>query len=146
LLEEPQLHGKEDAITHLVLCSGRIYFDLTGNELRSESRHAAIIRVEQLYPFPRQALENLLHFYPLVEKVIWAQEEPLNMGAWSYIHPRLKQVLGDRLPLYYVGRPESSSPAEGSSTLYRLNQQILIDHVFKVELPTSIQSVMIERG
>jgi 2-oxoglutarate dehydrogenase E1 component len=146
LLEEPQLHGKEDAITHLVLCSGRIYFDLTGNELRSESRHAAIIRVEQLYPFPRQALENLLHFYPLAEKVIWAQEEPQNMGAWDYVQPRLKQALGDRLPIYYVGRPESSSPAEGSSALYRLNQQILIHQVFRVESPTPSRSVMVERG
>jgi 2-oxoglutarate dehydrogenase E1 component len=146
LLEEPESHGKEDTITHLILCSGRIYFDLIGNELRSKNRHAAIIRVEQLYPFPRQAIEKLLDSHPVVEKVIWAQEEPLNMGAWSYIHPRLKQILGDRLPLYYVGRPEGSSPAEGSSTLYRLNQQILIDHVFKVEVPTPIQSVIIERG
>jgi 2-oxoglutarate dehydrogenase E1 component len=140
------LHVKEDAITHLVLCSGRIYFDLEGNDLRSESRHATIIRVEQLYPFPRQALENLLHFYPLVEQVIWVQEEPQNMGAWDYMHPRLKQILGDRLPIHYVGRPASSSPAEGSSTLYRLNQQILIHQVFKAETPTPSPSVIVERG
>jgi 2-oxoglutarate dehydrogenase E1 component len=88
----------------------------------------------------------LLHFYPLVEKVLWAQEEPQNMGAWDYMHPRLKQALGDRLPIYYVGRPESSSPAEGSSTLYRLNQQTLIHQVFRVESLTPSQSVMVERG
>jgi 2-oxoglutarate dehydrogenase E1 component len=145
LLEEPRLHGKENAIRHLVLCSGRIYFDLAGNELRHESRDAAIIRVEQLYPFPLRALEKLLYFYPLVEKVIWAQEEPQNMGAWNYMYPRLKQVLGDRLPIYYVGRPESSSPAEGSSTLYRLNQQILIHQVFNVERSVPSQSVLVER-
>jgi 2-oxoglutarate dehydrogenase E1 component len=72
----------------------------------------------------------LLESYPAVEKVIWAQEEPHNMGAWSYMHPYLKQTLGDRPPLYYVGRPESSSPAEGSTTIYRINQQLLLRQAF----------------
>ncbi len=146
LLKEQQSQGKEKTIKHLILCSGRIYFDLAGNELRSESKHTAIIRVEQLYPFPQQAIEKLLDSYPVVEKVIWVQEEPLNMGAWKYIHSRLKQVLVDHLPLYYVGRPESSSPAEGSSTLYRINQQILIRQAFKLEEQTQSQSVIIRRG
>ncbi len=146
LLKEQQSQGKEKTIKHLILCSGRIYFDLVGDELRSESKHTAIIRVEQLYPFPRQAIEKLLDSYLVVEKVIWVQEEPLNMGAWKYIHSCLKQVLVDHLPLYYVGRPESSSPAEGSSTLYRINQQILIRQAFKIEEKMQSQSVIIERG
>ena len=146
LLKEQQPQGKVKTIKHLILCSGRIYFDLAGNELRSESKHTAIVRVEQLYPFPQQALKKLIDSYPVVEKVIWAQEEPLNMGSWNYIRPHLKEIIGDRLPLYYVGRPESSSPAEGSSTLYRVNQQTLVRQVFKVEEQTQSQSVIVERG
>lgn len=145
LLEDPQTPGKTKTAKHLILCSGRIYFDLAGDELRSESKHAAIVRVEQLYPFPQQAMEKLLDSYPVVEKVIWAQEEPFNMGAWDYLHPRLKKILGDRLPLYYVGRPESSSPAEGSSTLYRINQQILIRQAFELDKQTQSQSVIVRR-
>ena len=146
LLKEQQPQGKVKTIKHLILCSGRIYFDLAGNELRSESKHTAIVRVEQLYPFPQQALKKLIDSYPVVEKVIWAQEEPLNMGSWNYIRPHLKEIIGDRLPLYYVGRPESSSPAEGSSTLYRVNQQTLVRQIFKVEEQTQSQSVIVERG
>ena len=144
LLEDPQATAK--AVKQLILCSGRIYFDLTGNELRSKSGHTAIVRVEQLYPFPQQAMKNLLDSYPSVEKVIWAQEEPLNMGAWDYMHPRLKQILRDDHSLYYVGRPESSSPAEGSSTLYRINQQFLVRQAFKLDKQTQSQSVIIRRG
>jgi len=146
LLKEQQPQEKEKTIKHLILCSGRIYFDLAGSELRSKNKHTAIVRMEQLYPFPQQALNKLIDSYPAVEKVIWAQEEPLNMGSWTYIHPRLKGILGDRLPLYYVGRPESSSPAEGSSTLYRVNQQTLVRQAFKVEEQTRSQSVVVERG
>jgi 2-oxoglutarate dehydrogenase E1 component len=146
LLEEPGRKKIEKSIKNLILCSGRIYFDLAEAELRSENKHAAIVRVEQLYPFPRQAIEKLLETYPAAEKIIWAQEEPLNMGAWSYMHPQLKQVLGEQLPLYYVGRPESSSPAEGSTTIYRINQQILLRQAFTVTEKTQNQSVIIERG
>lgn len=146
VLKEQQPHGKEKTIKSLILCSGRIYFDLADNELRAESTPAAIVRIEQLYPFPQQALKKIINSYPLVEKIIWAQEEPRNMGAWKAIHPQLKEILSDHLPLYYVGRPESSSPAEGSSTLYRVNQQNLVRQVFNFEEQTQSQSVVVERG
>jgi 2-oxoglutarate dehydrogenase E1 component len=146
LIEEPQQKEPKKTIKHLIMCSGRIYFDLAENELRSESKHTAIVRMEQLYPFPQERIEKLLVSYPGVEKVVWVQEEPLNMGAWDYMRPRLKQVWGDHFPLYYVGRPESSSPAEGSSTLYRINQQILIRQAFKVEAQPQNKSVVVERG
>jgi 2-oxoglutarate dehydrogenase E1 component len=146
LLEEPVLAEKNKAIKKLVLCSGRIYFDLVGDELWAESKDISIIRMEQLYPFPEEALEKLITKYASVEKIVWLQEEPLNMGAWEFLHPRLKQTLGDRSQLYYVGRPESSSPAEGSSTLYRINQQALIHQALKVEEQVLSHSVIIERG
>lgn len=146
LLEESTPAGTDKVIHQLTLCSGRIYFDLVGSELRSKSKGVAIVRAEQLYPFPQDALEKWLDRYPAIERVVWAQEEPLNMGAWSYVRSCLRQALGDRLQLYYVGRPESSSPAEGSSTLYRVNQQSLIFQAFSIEEQPRSRSVVVERG
>jgi 2-oxoglutarate dehydrogenase E1 component len=106
----------------------------------------AIARLEQLYPFPKDALEDLLDRYPNLERLIWVQEEPLNMGSWNYLRPRLRQLVNERYPLHYVGRPESSSPAEGSSTAYRGNQQALIEQAFKFDEQARTRSVVKERG
>ncbi len=144
LLEES--NGENRTIQNLILCSGRIYFDLVSDELWSARKNTAIVKMEQLYPFPSQAIEKLLNEYSAVEKIIWLQEEPMNMGAWDFMRPRLRQILSDHLPLFYVGRPESSSPAEGSSTLYRINQQALIHQALKLEEHTRNQSVIIEKG
>jgi 2-oxoglutarate dehydrogenase E1 component len=137
---------KPKSITSLILCSGRIYVDLVSSELRKQTRNVAITRLEQLYPFPKEALENLLHQYPSLERLIWVQEEPLNMGAWDYLRPRLRQLTDEHLSIHYVGRPESSSPAEGSSTLYRANQQALIEQAFKFDEQAHTRSVVKERG
>lgn len=137
---------KPKSITSLILCSGRIYVDLAGSEFRKNIRDVAIARLEQLYPFPKDALENLIQQYPKLERLIWVQEEPLNMGAWNYLRPRLRQLTNDELPLHYVGRPESSSPAEGSSTSYRANQQALIEQAFKFDEQAHTRSVVKERG
>ncbi|MBC7879622.1 MAG: 2-oxoglutarate dehydrogenase E1 component [Anaerolineales bacterium] len=133
-------------IETLILCSGRIYVDLVTNELRKENSSVAVARLEQLYPFPQHALEDLISKYANLKHLLWVQEEPLNMGAWNYLRPRLRQLTGDNLPLHYVGRPESSSPSEGSSTLYRINQQALIEQAFKFEEQTHTPSVVKERG
>jgi 2-oxoglutarate dehydrogenase E1 component len=133
-------------VRSLILCSGRIYIDLVTNQLRKETSNAAIARLEQLYPFPKDVLEHLLDGYSNLEKMIWVQEEPLNMGAWNYLRPRLRQLTEDRYPLHYVGRPESSSPAEGSSTAYRANQQALIEQAFKFDEQAHTRSVVKERG
>jgi 2-oxoglutarate dehydrogenase E1 component len=137
---------KPRSITSLILCSGRIYVDLVSSELRKQTRNVTITRLEQLYPFPKEALENLLHQYPSLERLIWVQEEPLNMGAWDYLRPRLRQLTDEQFPIHYVGRPESSSPAEGSSTLYRANQQALIEQAFKFDERAHTRSVVKERG
>lgn len=145
LLEEPTTKRSNKAIKNLILCSGRVYLDLVGDEERQNSKNTAIVKMEQLYPLPLQAIEELLSGYSSLEKVIWVQEEPMNMGAWDFLRPRLKQLLG-KIPLYYVGRPESSSPAEGSSTLYRINQKALVQRALKFDEQAQTQSVSIERG
>jgi 2-oxoglutarate dehydrogenase E1 component len=137
---------KPKSISSLILCSGRIYMDLIGSEFRKQTHDVAIARLEQLYPFPQEALENLLHGYPNLQRLIWVQEEPLNMGAWDFLRPRLRQFTNEHLSLHYVGRPESSSPAEGSSTTYRANQQALIEQAFKFDEQAHIPSVVKERG
>jgi len=146
VMDDSDLPGKRKDVKNLLLCSGRIYVDLVTNDLRKENPDDAIARVEQLYPFPKQELEELIGSYPALERVIWVQEEPLNMGAWNYLRPRLRELLGDKQSLHYVGRPESSSPAEGSTTLYRINQQALIEHAFDIEKQARIRSVIKERG
>jgi len=146
VIDDANLPGKKADVTNLILCSGRIHVDLVTSSLRKENHDNAIVRVEQLYPFPKQELEGVLAEYPNLEGLVWVQEEPLNMGAWNYLRPRLRQLTEDRLPLHYVGRPESSSPAEGSSTLYRINQQSLIEQAFKLEKQAGTSSVVKERG
>lgn len=144
--DDVTLPGQPDEVKNLILCSGRVYIDLVTSDLRKENPDDAIARVEQLYPFPKVELEELIQSYPKIERVIWVQEEPANMGAWNFLRPRLREMLGDRLSLHYVGRPESSSPAEGSTTVYRINQQALIEQAFNFEKQTQTKSVIKEKG
>jgi len=144
VIDDPGLPGKKSDVKNLTLCSGRIYVDLVTSSLRKDNPDDAIVRVEQLYPFPGEELEEILTGYPNLERVIWVQEEPLNMGAWNYVRPLLRQLVGERWTLHYVGRPESSSPAEGSTTRYRINQQSLIEQAFDFEKQTQTTSVVKE--
>jgi 2-oxoglutarate dehydrogenase E1 component len=146
IIDDESLPGKKSDVKNLTLCSGRIYVDLVTSDLRKENPDDAIARVEQLYPFPQKELDELLTEYPNLERLIWVQEEPSNMGAWNYVRPHLRDLVQDRLSLNYVGRPESSSPAEGSTTLYRINQQTLIEQAFDFDKQTQTTSVVKERG
>ena len=145
-IDDQSLPGKKEDVKNLTLCSGRIHVDLVTSELRKENPDDAIVRVEQLYPFPRKELEEIMAEYPNLERLIWVQEEPLNMGAWNYLRPHLRLLVEGRLTLHYVGRPESSSPAEGSTTLYRINQQSLIEQAFDFDKQAQTTSVVKERG
>lgn len=146
VIDDQSLPGEKHEVRNLTLCSGRIYVDLVTSDLRKDNPDDAIVRVEQLYPFPKKELEDRVRQYPNLERVIWVQEEPLNMGAWNYVRPHLRQLVEDRLTLHYVGRPESSSPAEGSTTLYRINQQSLIEQAFDFDRQAQTTSVVKERG
>jgi 2-oxoglutarate dehydrogenase E1 component len=146
VIDDSTLPGKKSDVQNLILCSGRIYVDLVTSELRKENKDDAIVRVEQLYPFPEKQLKALLDEYPNLERLIWVQEEPFNMGAWNYLRPLLKDLVEEKLSVHYVGRPESSSPAEGSSTLYRINQQLLIEQAFAFEKQLQTSSVVKTRG
>jgi len=130
------------AVRRLLLCSGKIAFDLTArrDELISgkaelplpgvEPGAVAVVRVEQLYPWPEQSLVDVLGRYPGATEVIWVQEEPENMGAWSFVHGRLHRLLRERFKLTHVSRVESASPASGSSALHQLEQEDLLTRAF----------------
>jgi 2-oxoglutarate dehydrogenase E1 component len=119
----------EDTLTdrstldRVILCSGKVYYDLI--ESRGESKNNAIVRVEQFYPFPTSALKKVILSYPKAREIVWCQEEPQNMGGWSFMRPRLES-LGTNLPIRYVGRTSSASPATGFYAIHELEQKNLI--------------------
>ena len=102
-----------DLVRRVILCSGKIYYDLVISPLRDEQRDLAIVRVERLYPFPDKQLEPVLARYPKTERVAWVQEEPRNMGARKFVLPKIRHLVPFRIPLGDISRPERSRPAEG---------------------------------
>jgi 2-oxoglutarate dehydrogenase E1 component len=120
-----------DEVTRLVLCSGKLYYDLVGHEERAGARAVAVARLEQLYPFPIEAYARLIASYPLLREVVWAQEEPQNMGAWRTIRHRLEDPLRRTdISLSYAGRPWRASPSEGYPTAHLREQ----DRIARVAL------------
>jgi len=112
----------KSAVRRLVLCSGKVYYDIAGHEARAATAdQVAIARIEQLYPFPLEAATALVSSYPALEEVVWAQEEPQNMGPWRSIRHRLEEATGD-VTLRYVGRPWRASPSEGYPTAHLIEQ------------------------
>lgn len=130
VIDAPRPDLADERIERLLLCSGRIHVDLASAEKPEENDDLTIVRVEQLYPFPRTHLEKVFNRYPNLKEVDWVQEEPQNMGAWSFLQPRLKELLQGDTVLHYIGRPPSASPAEGSTQWYRTTQQALIQQAF----------------
>jgi 2-oxoglutarate dehydrogenase E1 component len=146
VIDDPQKKTQPEHVRRLNLCNGRIYIDLVTSEYLRDAGDLALVRIEQLHPFPQEEIVSILDGYPGLEQVTWVQEEPRNMGAWDYIRPRIIEIIGDRWPLYYVGRPPSSSPAEGSFTWYQANQQSLIEQAYLQRLDTVKNGVLMEKG
>jgi len=111
-----------DQVRRIVLCSGKVYYDLAAE--REKAKDAAIVRLEQLYPFPAKSLAAEIARYPKLERVVWCQEEPRNMGAWSYVDRRIEEVARKR-PIY-AGRKESASPATGLHSRHDAEQEQLV--------------------
>ncbi len=120
-------------VRRIILGSGKIMLDLIASSSRADHPEVALVRVEQLYPFPTADLTPVIERYAHAGVVVWAQEEPENMGAWEFARPLLTDLLGGKLPLRYLGRPRSSSPAEGSSAAHNFSQIALIEQAFAVE-------------
>lgn len=116
-----------EVVRRVVLCSGKVFFDLLAVRRERAIQDIAIVRVEQLYPFPRHPLREILDHYTNAKEIVWCQEEPRNQGAWYQIQHHLRAVKhGDR-SLGYAGRPPSASPACGYAQLHLAQQQALVD-------------------
>lgn len=131
VIEDAEAQERAEEIRRLVLCSGKVYVDLATVDPEVKHRAVAVTRVEQLYSFPAEELEVALTRYPNLEEVVWLQEEPANMGAWTYMRFRLEEVIAGRWPLRYIGRPRRASPAEGSNTWHNRNQRAITEYAFK---------------
>ncbi len=109
-----------------MFCSGKIYYDLVAEAAKRGDNRPAIVRIEGLYTFPENTIRTVLGKYPAAKHLVWAQEEPRNMGPWSYIAPRLAALLPAGAVLGYVGRPERASPAEGYPTAHATEQARIV--------------------
>ena len=124
VLDDPGRPDKE-GIRRLAFCSGKLYYDIVGHEAREHAGEVAVGRIEQLYPFPLEAARRVVEAYPNLQEVVWAQEEPQNMGAWRTIRHRLEEVAG-RCKVRYVGRPWRASPSEGYPTAHLVEQDRIV--------------------
>ena len=133
VIDDATVEANRDEVKRLVFCTGKVYYDI----IARRTPHIAVVRVEQLYPWPSEEVERIVDLYPSVEEVVWAQEEPKNMGAWAYIAPRLRVSTGNAMVVRYVGRPERASPAEGYSSAHKTEQErIVSDVVAPMESPS----------
>ena len=145
VLDDAEARGRAPNVSRLVLCSGKVYVDLITSEQRQNASQVAICRVEQLYPFPKTSLREVLDGYPALRDVVWLQEEPENMGAWEFVRPLLEELIGDRCPLRYIGRARSSSPSEGSAAWHQLNQKVLIEQAFDLGVRAGDPSMVLSK-
>jgi 2-oxoglutarate dehydrogenase E1 component len=130
ILPDTMVFENLDQVKRVVLCSGKVYYDLATYRKDHNINDVAILRVEQLYPFHGEMLKAQLQSLPNIERLVWCQEEPKNMGAWSYIAPQIEATLG--VWPVYAGRKPGSSPAAGSKAMHYREQKALLAQAFKI--------------
>ena len=123
VIDDVAADSKRESVRRIVCCTGKLYWELAA---KPASPDIAIVRIEELYPWPHAELERIIDAYPNVEQVAWAQEEPKNQGAWSYVAPLLRVSAGTALETPYFGRPERASPAEGYKDDHDVEQERLV--------------------
>jgi 2-oxoglutarate dehydrogenase E1 component len=137
VLDDPGVAGAVEAgvtiqpgeVQRIVFCTGKLFYALLAGRRERETASAAVVRVEQLYPFPTREIQQVLRSYPNARQLYWAQEEPRNMGAWTFIDERLESLLDGRT-LSYVGRQEAASPATGSYKDHQAEEASIVQRVF----------------
>jgi 2-oxoglutarate dehydrogenase E1 component len=134
VIDDAAARSHADQVRRLILLSGKIAIDLMELQQREGRADVAIVRLEQLYPFPRDEVGAVLRGYPNLRDVAWIQEEPRNMGAWSYVSPLLTELVGGRWPIRSVSRPPNASPAEGSHARHVFTQAVLLEQAFALDV------------
>jgi multifunctional 2-oxoglutarate metabolism enzyme len=135
VLAEPGV--ADEQVTRLVLCTGKIYYDLVGHPEREAHTGLAVARVELLYPFPERQILELMGRYPNLREVLWVQEEPRNMGARAHMFPRLMQIMPEEMHFGYIGRPERASPGEGYPAAHIDEQNRIVTTAIDLRQPIS---------
>jgi 2-oxoglutarate dehydrogenase E1 component len=126
VLDDPTAEERREKVERLVLCSGKIYYDIDGNDKRGAAVEVALARVELLYPFASDQIEELIGSYPNLKQIAWVQEEPKNMGAWSVMWRRMPDLIPDGVDFGYIGRPQRASPGEGYSAAHVREQERIV--------------------
>ena len=125
VLDDKRVKDKSK-VKRIVLCSGKVFYDLDAGRKDADDDRVAIVRLEQFYPFPKTRLQEIFASYPNATQLFWTQEEPRNMGGWTFVENRLEEVKGN-LSLRYVGRTASASPATGSYAIHNLEQEKIVN-------------------
>ncbi len=133
IIDDESANTRRNKVRRLVLCSGKIYVDLATSELFQNVEDVAVVRVEELYPLDISRLEEIIAGYQNLEEIVWVQEEPRNMGAWTYMAPRLVKLVGRQFNVQYMGRREEASPAEGSLEYHREIQTRIVQDALQVK-------------
>jgi 2-oxoglutarate dehydrogenase E1 component len=132
VLDDPATSDDASQVSRLVLCSGKIYYDLLAESEKMPNERPALVRLEQLYSFPWPEMRAMLARYDGLEELVWVQEEPRNMGAWTYLEPKLRELAPAGVQVAYVGRPERASPAEGYPAAHAAEQSRIIREALEV--------------
>ncbi len=133
VIDDPIAAQRPGDVRRVIACCGKVYFDLVEERAKRFSgreHEVAIVRIEQLYPWPEARLSEIIGRYASVDRRIWCQEEPRNMGAWTFIRDRLQSIIGEKDQFAYVGRSESASPAAGSPRIHRAQLQAFLNDAF----------------
>ena len=131
VLDDPSGPDRE-AVTRVLFCSGKVFYSVAAARDKASVRNVAIVRVEQLYPFPKKEIQSILARYNKAQEVCWVQEEPRNRGAWQFMEDRLRDMLPDPAVLRYFGRDEAASPATGSFKAHEHEEQELISQALEL--------------
>jgi 2-oxoglutarate dehydrogenase E1 component len=135
-----------DEVRRVIFCSGKVYYDLLEQRQKEDAQEIALIRIEQLYPFPQQLIHQLLCQYAHAQCFIWCQEEPMNQGAWSFMQAHLAPLISQTYPqqiLHYVGRPEAAAPAVGSLACHQQQQRQLVETALDCSESSMLQPIAV---
>ena len=138
VIDDPKANHSE--VKRVILCTGKIYYDLLAEKEKHSVDQVALVRVEQLYPWPEEILGKILKKYKNANEFFWVQEEPRNMGAWTYIFSQWAGGLGhfqekvDQKPIHYIGRETAATPAEGSHKAHGYEQRQIISLALGIEI------------
>ena len=133
VLDDAEARERAESVERLILCSGKIYTELVSSDHREEAADTAVGRIELLYPFPEDQVRGMVEGYPNLREILWVQEEPKNMGAWTFVDPRLRDMVGGELPIRYVGRSARPSPAQSSAKFHKEEHAQIVYSAFKGE-------------